>query len=1221
MHNSLIAVGLLTLGTALVLVLPTPSWGRSFANYVVLHSLLESIAIVVSAMVFAVGWKTYNREAQANVVLLSCGFLCVSLLDFSHMLSFPSMPAYFTPSSLDKAIDFWLAARVLAAVVLAAVVFVPTQSTVTNATRYVLLGTMLVMTAVVHWVFLFHPDATPITYLPGYGLTAFKIGYEYTIVALNMFAAFTVWRRLSMPQPYNTQMMFVALCAMALSEILFSSFNDETDIYNFLGHVLKVVGYLCLYRAVFIETIERPYKLLESVMTQVRTSEIMLRATMNALAANICVLDEAGNILAVNNDWSDFAVLNGASPDNVCVGRNYLEVCAAATGEERATASAIADGIRDVTLGKRVSFEIEYPCHSPEEQRWFTASVRRFQLNDTVRTVVAHTDITQRKKAEIELHVSEERMRLMMQSVKDYAIIMLDPQGRVLTWNEGAQTITGYAMQEIIGQPVEFLYPAKDRASGLLNVLLKRARERGNVKRISWRVRKDGSRFIADTLITAIRDEKGILIGFASITHDITERKTNEHKIRKLNADLEVRIAQRTRDLETANTRLRESEEAIRAVVDNMTDCVITIDAYGIVQSANPAVERVLGYSPADIIGHNVSIIMPELHRSELYTFLERYARTGEMHMIGIEREIEGLNKNGHLIPLELSISEYLVQAKPFFTGILRDISERKRLFTQLTSAREEAERANQAKSTFLATMSHEIRTPMNAVTGLLELLSLTPMDDSQRTTLRVVRESGKSLMRIIDDILDFSKIEANKLGIHPEATRIGNLLEDVRNTYTSNASSKGLPIYCRVDDKISPALMVDSDRLRQILNNFVSNAIKFTSSGQIDITADLIEQSADANRVRFCVKDTGIGVSEEHQKHLFQPFAQAEYNTARRYGGTGLGLAISSRLVDLMGGSIDMVSELGKGCTMVLELSMPIADPALIMTGANSISSQYQPLLGAESRRAVPTVAQAEVDGTLVLLVDDHPVNRMLQMRQLNLLGYAAESAENGLQALESWKTGRFSLVLTDCNMPEMDGYELARSIRSLESLRTGTRCPIIACTANAMGGEAAMCLKAGMDDYIVKPVDLNSLLAKLERWLPLPAAPMLAPAGHRAATAGATSPLDHTMLADITSGDAAMERELLIVFQRANDEDAQHLAKAVSDRNSEQVKRLAHLIKGASAMIGATHLSSICERIEHANKSSDWNTVLTCLTEFQQEVVKLNHYFEELADRAIVT
>ena len=616
---------------------------------------------------------------------------------------------------------------------------------------------------------------------------------------------------------------------------------------------------------------------------------------------------------------------------------------------------------------------------------------------------------------------------------------------------------------------------------------------------------------------------------------------------------------------------------------------------------------------------------------NSLFAVLQRMDGVEEALLIERETDSERFQRY-MLISMLLTMGVAACIFAALYRGIRREIQARHQTSEALVMAknaaelsRQEADAANHAKGTFLATMSHEIRTPMNGMLGMLELLDLASLDGSQRATLKVVRESGKTLMRIIDDILDFSKIEAHKLGIRPEPTHLGSLLEDIRNTYSSNASSKGLPITCRVDDKLSPALMVDPVRLRQIIHNFVSNAIKFTASGQIDITADLIERRADADRVRFGVKDTGIGISEAHQKLLFQPFAQAELNTARRYGGTGLGLSISQRLASLMGGSIDMLSAPGQGTTVVLELSLPIADPALLAP-RESTAGESATLPALESRRAAPSVAQAEAEGTLVLLADDHPTNRLLLMRQLNLLGYAAESATNGLEALAMWKRGRYKLVLTDCNMPEMDGYELARNIRAIESSGSASRCPIIACTANAMGGEAAICLEAGMDDYIAKPVELKRLLPKLEQWLPLPVAPPATPpatpfsappptlVGYPDTAGLARCPIDHALLARMSSGDAELEREIFREFQRATDDDAQSLTQAVTDRDSAQVKSLAHLIKGASAMVGATQLSTLCERIEHANHRDDWHTVVASLTDFHQEVKRLNHYFAQV-------
>jgi CheY-like chemotaxis protein len=398
-----------------------------------------------------------------------------------------------------------------------------------------------------------------------------------------------------------------------------------------------------------------------------------------------------------------------------------------------------------------------------------------------------------------------------------------------------------------------------------------------------------------------------------------------------------------------------------------------------------------------------------------------------------------------------------------------------------LIEARDRAEAANRAKSAFLATMSHEIRTPLFGVLGMLDLLRLTTLNPDQRSIVDVVRSSGKGLQRIIDDILDFSRIEAGQLQILPEAVSVEALVRSVCDTYAGKASSAGLILEHRLDPRVSAAVQVDPVRLQQILNNFVSNALKFTERGRVGIEVDVVAQADAVQTLQFAVRDTGPGIAPEDQARLFQPFTQVQ--GGHRCSGSGLGLTICRRLAELMGGTIGMRSELGAGTTLMLTLTLPLADPAgLPAPGAAA------PSLPVDSCRTPPTVAEAARAGTLVLVVDDHPINRRLIRMQVNCLGYAAEVAASGAEALQLWKSGRFGLILADCQMPEMDGYELARQIRALETWGGGAHVPIVACTANALRGDCDACLAAGMDDYLPKPVELATLEDRLSRWLPQP-------------------------------------------------------------------------------------------------------------------------------------
>ncbi len=367
-----------------------------------------------------------------------------------------------------------------------------------------------------------------------------------------------------------------------------------------------------------------------------------------------------------------------------------------------------------------------------------------------------------------------------------------------------------------------------------------------------------------------------------------------------------------------------------RAVLDNLFDCVVTIDARGIVRSANPAVERVLGYAAEELVGRNVAMLMPEPHLSRHDSYLHNYLSTGQARIIGIGREVEGRHRDGRLIPLELAISEFWVHGEQMFIGTLRDIRERRRFIEEVTRSRADAEQASRAKSAFLATMSHEIRTPMNGVIGMVEILANSRLSDYQNDLVKTIRESASTLLSLIDDILDFSKIEAGRLEIERAPLSVLDLVEGLCNSLASVAALRGVDLALFVAPEIPERVLSDDVRLRQVIYNLVGNAIKFSAGnpdrrGLVSIRVEVA--TASPLRLSFRIADNGIGMSPETLGQLFTPFTQAEVSTTRLFGGTGLGLAICRRLVDLMQGEINVTSSLGSGA--VFTLSLPFDVPA----------------------------------------------------------------------------------------------------------------------------------------------------------------------------------------------------------------------------------------------------------------------------------------------------
>ena len=498
---------------------------------------------------------------------------------------------------------------------------------------------------------------------------------------------------------------------------------------------------------------------------------------------------------------------------------------------------------------------------------------------------------------------------------------------------------------------------------------------------------------------------------------------------------------------------LEDAQTRLRTILDNVLDGIIMIDGSGTVISINPAVVSMFGYEADDIVGRNIRMLMPEANRSSIDGYLAGYESTGKTRASGVGGELECLTQAGLTFPMELTVTEVSFRGQRMFVGLVRDITERKRAEDMSRRAKLAAEAANQTTSDFLANMSHEIRTPLNAILGMTYLAQRANPSPRQQTYLTKIGIAGQSLLGIVNDILDFSKIEAGKLEAEQIIFSLDEVLNHVVDMVGQKAEEKGIAIVCTGLREVPRSLIGDPLRLGQILINLVHNAIKFSDKGEVVVRVTMQEGTLDRVRLAFSVSDHGIGMSPEQVANLFQSFNQADTSFTRKYGGTGLGLAISKQLCELMGGSMSVESEAGKGSTFLFSVSFAIA-------------TQEQ-LTGRKS--------QDKVLKRSVLIVDDSEIARTLLLGMVQANGFLGRAVSSGEEALSVLAHGSqigqpFDLVLMDWRLPGMDGIEASRRVKEHPTL---TPIPAIVMISAFESEDVLRGLKEPrFDAFLVKPI-----------------------------------------------------------------------------------------------------------------------------------------------------
>jgi PAS domain S-box-containing protein len=522
--------------------------------------------------------------------------------------------------------------------------------------------------------------------------------------------------------------------------------------------------------------------------------------------------------------------------------------------------------------------------------------------------------------------------------------------------------------------------------------------------------------------------------------------------------------------------KLQHAEARYRTVVESVKDGIFTLDGAATITFCNPAMCLLADSTEDLLLGKTLSDVIVPDEREFVLDVMQKLV-SGSSTESWFETVF--CLEDGTTRHVELGLSMARGATESTLVGVVRDISTERRARHELLRAKQLAEEANKAKSDFLANMSHEIRTPLNGMIGMLELARDRPLDDQQRDYIETSLESSRNLQYLVNDLLDFARIEAGKLTIEVVQFNLRDHLEYCMQHFESAATQKGIHLTMDLDGRIPSLLLGDPQRLRQVLMNLISNAVKFTHTGGVDVQVSCIERKSDALLVQFKIRDSGIGIPDDKQAGIFNAFEQVDSSITRRYGGTGLGLSISQALVRMMGGNIMLASSSGNGSMFWFELSLPIQDGADTQHSGDQSGVSRQSLSKPEDWRPLQ-----------VLVAEDNTVNQRLFRHVLNERGHVVTMVDNGLAAVLAWQSTSFDVILMDIQMPELDGLEACRRIRAAEQAAGGTlRQRIIALTAYAMNGDRERCINAGMDEYLSKPINNIDLFRALESCFAAPA------------------------------------------------------------------------------------------------------------------------------------
>lgn len=681
-------------------------------------------------------------------------------------------------------------------------------------------------------------------------------------------------------------------------------------------------------------------------------------------------------------------------------------------------------------------------------------------------------------------------------------------------------------------------------------------------------------------------------------------------------------IMQMREDVESLEHRLAEKalihlSRQHELILETAIEGIIGIDWQGSITFVNPSASRMLERDAKELVGQSVQTFIhpPDSEDNFDHIISPIYSALAD----GVEHYVNNelfWRKDGKSFPVKY-VCVPIKEDGEVVGAVLsfNDITERKDLEEAAASAREAALESARLKSEFLTNVSHEIRTPMNGILGMTEILLDSDLTESQRKTADTIRSSANRLLTIINDILDLSRIESGKLRFEANNFELRNLVENVFAFFAESARAKSIALDYSIDDEISNNFQSDEGRLQQVLINLIGNAIKFTKEGSVTLHITKESEKVEQTTIRFEVKDTGMGLDEIERQRLFQPFSQANNKIARRHGGTGLGLAISKQIVELMGGQIGVVSEKGKGSTFWFTINLEkcptpeIASNKQTKKELNQFSKELPHTPSAKEKLEV--VPDNKFDSLRVLVAEDNPVNQEITLYHLYKLGIKADVVADGLEVITALSRSDYDVVLMDCMMPEMDGYETTRLIREQEK-DTDKRTTIVAMTANAMQGDRKKCIEAGMDDYIAKPVIFDELRSALSRCTKAKTTRPIA----------LNDVIDRKVLDNLQTleqnGLRHIAAEILETYLSHAPICLQNLEAGLEQHDAAAIASAAHNLRGSSSTLGMKQMTEVCASLEAKGRTNDLVGINELLSRAKKEFEKISRAIKDSREEA---